>query len=90
MTVSNNESLRQIVSKAAIHSQQHRRSNYSSRRLSQEAIQDIGFKLVLYYEELFEKQIDSDQGGAFTRKRTPTDPNDGESGRLVSRPQPYR
>jgi len=90
MTVSKNESLRQLVSKAAIHSQQHRLSDYSSRRLSQKAIQDIGFNLVRYYEELFEQYIDNDQGGAFPRKRTPTDPNDGESGRVVSRPHPYR
>lgn len=89
MTDPKNESLRQLVSKAAIHSQQYRLTDYSSRRLSPETVQDIGFKLVNLYEELFELHI-NDQGGTSPRKRTPTAPNDGESGRVVSRPHTYR
>jgi hypothetical protein len=90
MTVSKNDSLRQLVSRVAIHSQQYRLSDYSSRRLSPESIQDIGFKLVNLYEELFEQHMANDGVGAPPRKGTPTDPKDGESGRVATRSQPYR
>ena len=90
MTVSKNESLRQLVSKAAIHSQQHRLTDYSSHRLSQSTIQDIGFKLVLLYEELFEECVGIVEDGTPPVEGAPTGANGGESGRAISRPQPYR
>lgn len=90
MTVSKDESLRQLVSKAAIHSQQHRLTDYSLRRLSQSAIQDIGFKLVLLYEEQFEENIGGGGDGPPPAGGASTDEKGGESGRVVSREQPYR
>ena len=90
MTTAKDESYRQVVSKAAIHSQHHRHSDYSSRELSPKAIQEIGFKLVNLYEELFEQHTGKGEGGVSPKGGTPTDPNDGEPGRVVTRPQPYR
>jgi len=90
MTDQNFLSYLHLVKRAAIHSQQFRHTNYSSRNLSDNAIEDIGLQLVNLFEELYERNTGSAESETRPRKGTPNDPADGENGQVTTRPQPYR
>lgn len=51
------------VTHTARYSQYERGTGYSSRNLSDEAIQDIGFQLASLYESLYEKHVGGNGGG---------------------------
>lgn len=87
MTEQNFESLRHLVKRAAIHSQQFRHSGYSSRDLSDDEIRDIGFQLVTLFESLYEKRLGDTGGRKRPKKAASPEP---DCGRVRSRPQPYR
>lgn len=90
MTDQNFDSHKQLVKRAAIHSQQFRHTNYSSRNLSDDAIEDIGFKLVSLFEELYEKHTGGAGGGTPPTTGTLKNPADGDDGQVNTRPRPYR
>lgn len=90
MTDQNFESYQHLIKRAAIHSQRFRHTDYSSRSLSDAAIEDIGFQLVSLFEDLYEKHNGGSTGGTRPRNGTPKKPGDGEDGQEHARPQPYR
>lgn len=90
MTDQNFDSYKQLVKRAAIHSQQFRHTNYSSRNLSEDAIEDIGFQLASLFEELYEKHTGGSGGRTSPKTGTPTKPADGGNGQGHARPRPYR
>jgi len=90
MTDQTFQSYLHLVKRAAIHSQQFRHTTYSSRDLSDDAIEDIGFQLVGLFEELYEQHAVNTGEGTPPRKEKSTNPADGEGGRESSRPPPYR
>lgn len=87
MTDQNFNSLHQLVKKAAIHSQQFRHSTCSSRDLSKGAIEDIGFKLVSLYEELYDQHTGGPDGAVAPIKAVSGPQGEG---RAKARPHPYR
>lgn len=87
MTGQNFSSLHQLVKKAAIHSQQFRHSTFSSRDLSKSAIEEIGFKLVSLYEELYGQHASGSDGADTPIKDASVPPDEG---RATARPHPYR
>jgi hypothetical protein len=56
--------LNRAVTHTARHSQYIRGTDYSSRNLSDEVIEDIGFQLVSLYESLYEKHVGGNGGGS--------------------------
>lgn len=90
MTDQNFDSYKQLVKRAAIHSQQFRHTNYSSRDLSDDAIEDIGFQLVNIFEDLYERHTGGSGGGKPPKTGTPKKPADGQGGQERARPRPYR
>lgn len=90
MTNQNFQSYLHLVKRAAIHSQQFRHTNYSSRTLSDGAIEDIGFQLVGLFEELYERHNGGAGGETPPTMGTPKKRADGEDGQQNTRPKPYR
>ena len=87
MTDQNFQSLNLLVRRAAIHSQQFRHSDYSSRHLSEEETMDIGFQLVTLFETLYEQRREDSGGSKRPKKAAFPEP---ACGRERPRPQPYR
>lgn len=90
MTDQNFDSYKQLVKRAAIHSQQFRHTNYSSRDLSDDAIEDIGFQLVNLFEGLYERNIQDTGGGTPPKGGASKKPADWVDGQVNGRPHPYR
>jgi hypothetical protein len=90
MTDQNFQSYLHLVKRAAIHSQQFRHTNYSSRNLPNDAIEDIGFQLVSLFEELYEKRSGGEGGGTPPKKGTSKKSGGWEDAPAHPRPQPYR
>lgn len=83
-------SYHQVIRRAAIHSQQFRHTEYPSRRLSNDAITDIGFQLVSLYEELYARHVGDAGGGTPPITGTPERQASDKARQGRVRAVPYR
>jgi hypothetical protein len=90
MTDQSFQSYKHLIKRAAIHSQQFRHSRFSSRDLSDNEVEEIGFQLVTLFEELFEKRSMGGGGLAPPKKGTPPKPDSSKRGQVNFRSHPYR
>lgn len=87
MTDQTFQSYLHLVKRAAIHSQQFRHTDYSSRNIPNAVIEDIGLQLVTLYEDLYETHS---CGGTPPRRRTSEKSDGTDDGQVYTRPRPYR